>query len=65
MDVTGARRLDARRLVSFGSVATAPPVVVVLIVAALVGGVSGGFGSLSGNLLRKIWMMKPKSRMYQ
>ncbi len=35
-----------------------------VIVAALVGGVSGGFGSLFGNLLRKIWMKKPKSSMY-
>ncbi len=34
-----------------------------VIVAGFVGGISGGFGSLSGNLLRKIWMKK-KSSLY-
>lgn len=35
-----------------------------VIVAGVVGGLSGGFGSLSGNLLRKIWMKKKKSSLY-
>ena len=35
-----------------------------IIIAGVVGGISGAFGSLSGNLLRKIWMKKKKSSMY-
>ncbi len=35
-----------------------------VIAAGFVGGISGGFGSLSGNLLRKIWMKKKKSSLY-
>ena len=36
-----------------------------VIISGVVGGVSGGFGALSGNLLRKIWIKKKKSGLYQ
>ena len=35
-----------------------------VIISGIIGGISGGLGSLSGNLLRKIWMRKKKSSMY-
>ena len=35
-----------------------------VILAGMIGGLAGGMGSLSGNLLRKIWMKRQKNSMY-
>lgn len=35
-----------------------------VILAGVVGGIAGGFGSLTGNLMRKIWMKKKQSSLY-